>query len=74
MEEHKETDESEGVGKKLISIQEATEMLSISKWTLYKLLQRNEIKSMKVGARRLIPTAEIDAFVRRNTDEMNQWS
>jgi excisionase family DNA binding protein len=74
MEEHKDTDGGERISKKLITIQQATEELSISKWTMYRLLQRNEIKSMKIGRRRLIPSTEIDAFVLRNTDEMNQWS
>jgi excisionase family DNA binding protein len=64
---------AEPLQRKTLSVSEATQVLGISKWTLYRLLQRNEIKSMKIGARRLIPSTEIDAYVLRNTDETNQW-
>ena len=40
-------------------------LYSVSRSTLYVLIQRGEIQSIKIGASRRIPVAALDEFVRR---------
>jgi excisionase family DNA binding protein len=47
----------------MISIQEAAARLGVSRFLLHRLIAENEIPSIKLGARRLIPRAVIDAMV-----------
>lgn len=42
---------------------EAGEVLGISKPSLYKLLDRGQLRSIKIGARRLIPSGAIQELV-----------
>jgi excisionase family DNA binding protein len=55
------------------SIDEAFPALSIGRTQLFDLLRRGEIASVKVGRRRLIPAASLDAYLARlvaeQTDE-----
>lgn len=53
-------------GEKLAcSIDEAQAALSIGRTTMFELLRTNEIVSVKVGRRRVIPTAELRAYLDR---------
>lgn len=56
---------AEPLQRKTLSVFEATQVLGISKWTLYDLIRRNELKTIKLGARRLILMDEIDALIER---------
>lgn len=38
--------------------------------TIYRLLERNEIASAKVGRRRLVNLASMDEYLRRCADEL----
>lgn len=54
------------VGAKLAySTDEATETLSIGRTALFELLRRNEITSVKIGRRRVIPAASLKAYLDR---------
>jgi excisionase family DNA binding protein len=44
---------------------EAAAMLSISRARLYQLIAHHELGSIKLGASRRIPAAELEAFVER---------
>ena len=49
---------------------EAAKMLSLSHSALYSLLMSGDVKSFKVGSRRLIPVRALEEFVaRRMSDE-----
>ena len=50
---------------------EAAKMLSLSHSALYGLLMSGEVKSFKVGSRRLIPVRELEEFVARRVRE--EW-
>jgi len=50
-------------GSRLIGATEAQDMLGIKKTTLYGLMARGEIESVKIGHRRLIPIQAIEAFI-----------
>lgn len=47
------------------STEEATAALSIGRTALFDLLRRNEITSVKIGRRRVIPAASLHAYLDR---------
>ncbi len=49
----------------LLTVDEAARMLSLSRPFLYRLMQRGEIASIKLGGSRRIELAELQAFVAR---------
>ena len=48
---------------------EAAESLGLSRTRVYQLMRAGELGSVKVGASRRIPAADLEAFVRRLRDE-----
>jgi excisionase family DNA binding protein len=48
---------------KAFSVDEAARSLSLSRTSLYELLDSGRIRSVKVGSRRLVPTAALDEFL-----------
>ncbi|MBP1772657.1 MAG: Helix-turn-helix domain [Holophagaceae bacterium] len=48
-----------------VSVEEAAEMLSIGRSSVFNLLNDGLLASLKVGKRRLIPVAELRAFLDR---------
>ena len=55
-------------GEVLISVEEAARRLNISRSTLYLLIQRGELQSIKIGASRRVPVAALDEFVARQRE------
>lgn len=55
----------------LFDVKQASELTSLGKSTLYKLIRSGELASIKIGKRRLIPGKEIDAFVERHLEVSN---
>lgn len=47
----------------LLTIPEACEQLRVSRWSIYRLLNENKLKSVRILGRRLIPRAEMDSFI-----------
>ncbi len=54
----------------LFAITEAATILGIGRTNVYALLKRGELRSVKIGGRRLIPRAALEAFV----DELQRSS
>ena len=52
----------------LVSIEEAARRLQVSRSTLYLLIQRGELQSIKIGASRRVPVAALDEFVARQRE------
>lgn len=52
-------------GKLAYSTEEACATLSIGRTALFDLLRRNEISSVKIGRRRVIPTTSLEAYMDR---------
>ena len=50
-------------GKFAYSIEEAAELLSIKRDSLYELINTDQLGSFKVGARRLIARQQLEAFI-----------
>jgi excisionase family DNA binding protein len=45
---------------KLFSIERLAERWDVSKWAIRRLIASGELKSVTIGARRLVPTSEIE--------------
>ncbi len=54
--------------KLLLTVDEASAALSLGRTSVYKLVLRKEIFSVKVGGARRIPVAALHEFVARLTD------
>lgn len=49
----------------LISVEQACERLGISRMTFYRLLRNDELKTAKIGRRRMVSPTELNRFVTR---------
>lgn len=49
----------------MLTVLEACAYLRISKWTLYQLIRKKEIKSLKIRSRRLIRMQSVLEFLER---------
>jgi excisionase family DNA binding protein len=49
--------------RRAYSIREAASMCGVSRATLYRLLRQGKITTIKIGSRRLVPEASIDALL-----------
>ena len=47
----------------LFTIDEAAARLRVSRWTLYNLIRSNQLRTIKIGRRRLVPPAALDECV-----------
>lgn len=47
----------------LLSVDEAARLLGIGRTVVYRLLSQGNLRSVKVGGRRLVPRSAVDAFV-----------
>jgi excisionase family DNA binding protein len=55
---------SEG-GRLLLDYQDAGEQLSVGRTTIYGLVERGELRTVKIGRRSLITRDSLEAFVER---------
>lgn len=49
----------------LCTITETCDLLGVSRWQVYQLINQNELRTVKIGRRRLVPLRELDGFVER---------
>jgi excisionase family DNA binding protein len=50
----------------LVRVEEAARLLSLSRSTIYEMLDRNELPSVRCGAARRIPLAALRAWVEQH--------
>lgn len=43
----------------LLTIDEAAAQLRVSRWSVYNLIRANQLRTIKIGRRRLVPPAAI---------------
>lgn len=46
-----------------VSVEEAARMIGISRRHLYELIHRRELRTVMIGARRVVPIAELRALL-----------
>lgn len=51
------------------TVPEAAERLKVSPWTINKLIQRNQLGSVQIGTRRLIPADDLETFIAQRRRE-----
>ncbi len=49
----------------LLTVPEACAALRVSRWTLYQLIRQRRLRTIKIGSRRCIPVASIQALIDR---------
>jgi excisionase family DNA binding protein len=49
----------------LLNVTEAADALGVSKWGIYQLINQRELRTVRIGSRRLVPVAELDVCVER---------
>jgi excisionase family DNA binding protein len=49
--------------QELLTVAEACASLRISRWTFYRLIQAERLKTVKIGSARRVPVAAIGEFV-----------
>lgn len=54
-----------------LSIPDACRLYGVGRTVLYEKIGNGEIRAIKLGARRLIPRAELDAYFRRLWEEQH---
>lgn len=47
----------------LLTVDEAAESLRVSRWTVYNLIRSNQLRTVKIGRRRLIEVAALNECV-----------
>jgi excisionase family DNA binding protein len=52
----------------LVRVEEAARILSLSRSTIYEMLERGELPSVRCGAARRIPMATLRAWVEQQTE------
>lgn len=53
----------------LLTVPETCAQLRISRWSFYRLVQRRQLTTIKIGGRRLVPTASLGDFIARQVAE-----
>lgn len=43
----------------VLTVDEAAERLRVSRWTVYNLIRSNQLRTFKIGRRRLVPASAI---------------
>jgi excisionase family DNA binding protein len=57
------------VNAPLLTVDEAAEYLRVSRWTVYNLIRSNQLRTIKIGRRRLVALAALDACVEALVEE-----
>ncbi|GAA2156445.1 helix-turn-helix domain-containing protein [Actinomadura napierensis] len=53
----------------VLTVDEAAERLRVSRWTLYNLIRSNQLRTVKIGRRRLVPVNALIEYVDQLTEE-----
>lgn len=53
----------------LLNIQEVCQILRVSRWTVWNLINQRKLTAVHIGRRRLVTVTELEAFVRRLDEE-----
>ncbi len=62
------TQEQRPQARWLLDVPEACRELHISRAALFRLMARKELDSIRIGRRRLVPVAAIEAYIARQRD------
>jgi excisionase family DNA binding protein len=49
----------------LLTVEEAAEALTVSRWKVFELIRTRQLRSIKIGGLRRVPRAAIDEYIVR---------
>ena len=52
------------------TVEEAAQVLKISRWKVFDLIRANQLRSVKIGGLRRIPGTAIEEYITRLLDEV----
>jgi excisionase family DNA binding protein len=55
--------------RRALSIQETAQAVGVSRATIYRWMEQKRLGTLKIGARRLVPVAALDALLNPNPNE-----
>ena len=58
------------VPRLLLTVEEAAEMLTVSRWKVFELIRLRELRSVKIGGLRRVPRGAIDEYIARLLGEV----
>ena len=53
----------------LYTVEQAAEILTISRWKVFELIRLRELRSVKIGGLRRVPRSAIDEYITRLLQE-----
>ena len=60
----------EVTGDYLLTIDEAAERLRVSRWSVYNLIRANQLRTVKIGRRRLVTPAALTECVEQLAEKV----
>ncbi len=66
--------EAAGLPAALLTLNEAAQVLRISRWTMYQLINKNRLKTVRINERRLITTQDLRQFIEGLREEREATS
>jgi|HubBroStandDraft_2_1064218.scaffolds.fasta_scaffold618965_2 excisionase family DNA binding protein len=64
-EDGRNTAPREVTGDYLLTINETAERLRVSRWSVYNLIRANQLRTVKIGRRRLVTPAALTEYVKQ---------
>ncbi|MGK8508230.1 helix-turn-helix domain-containing protein [Nocardia asiatica] len=55
---------SVGIEQQLLTVPEASAKLRISRWSIYDLMHKRQLLSVKIGRRRFVPSSELARYIK----------
>ena len=49
--------------QRLLTVAEACAVLRVSRWMVYRLIHARQLRTIKIGSRRLVPSAAVEEFL-----------
>jgi excisionase family DNA binding protein len=59
----------DGQSPAMLTIAQVEEVLQVSRWKVYRLMQSGELESIKIGRSRRIPVVAVQAYVAKQAQE-----
>jgi excisionase family DNA binding protein len=58
-------------GPQLYTVEQAAQVLTISRWKVFELIRLRELRSVKIGGLRRVPRSAVDEYIARLLREVS---
>jgi excisionase family DNA binding protein len=66
---NEETSPPRQLGARLLTVDQVAETMQISRWSVYRLIWANDLRSVQIGRCRRVPQEALDAYLTRLISE-----